>query len=273
MNLNAQIEVHGHRGWRGAYPENSIHGFIKALELGVDVLEMDVVISGDDEVIVSHEPWINPDICQFPKEFKIGKKTNIYKLTLDQIQQFDCGSKGNKRFPFQSKEVALKPTLRQVVNTLTEWQEKHSGRHFGYNIEIKRRPEWDQLYCPAYKIFCDLVLNVILESGIRDQTVIQSFDIDVLEYIHKRVPEIPLALLVDKGELSSNLNLLSFQPAIYSPAFRLIDLEQVTTAKKNGIRIIPWTVNKEKDIHKLIQWHVDGIISDYPEKVLQLLNR
>jgi glycerophosphoryl diester phosphodiesterase len=273
MRAITQIEVQGHRGWRGAYPENTVLGFIQALELGVDVLEMDVVISGDGEVIVSHEPWINPEICQWSDASVFGKnRINIYHLTLDQIRQFDCGSKVINRFPAQQKVFSYKPTLQEVLDSVSYWAENHPNKPFSFNIEIKRRPEWDNQYCPPYRQFCNIVLKVIDTEGVRVRTVIQSFDMDVLEYIHNVAPDIPLAYLVEKGTIRQNLTKLSFQPSIYSPAYALIDPDQIRYAKQLGMRVIPWTVNKERDIHKMIEWQVDGIISDYPERVLRLLN-
>ena len=103
MNLHKDIELHGHRGARGLWPENSIYGFLKAIELGVDVLELDVVVAGNKEILVSHDPFFNPLICLDPNGNEIGAEDdyNIYRMTYSEIKKFDCGSKFHPGYPTQ----------------------------------------------------------------------------------------------------------------------------------------------------------------------------
>lgn len=275
LPIYAQIEVQGHRGWRGIYPENSIEGFIRALEVGVDVLELDVVMSGDGHPVVSHEPWMNRTICRGSDNRKIGrcKKVNLYELTLEEIQAYDCGKWGHPDFPQQRLRPSVKPSLAQALEATETWLDEHPGLLAGYNIEIKREKGWDNRYCPPLNTYCDVVLGVIRQAGIAERCVLQSFDPEVLEYLHRYAPDIPLALLTSKGKIVENMEKLSFTPAIYSPNFRLLDEAELKIIKRLGIIVVPWTVNEEKDIYDMIQLGVDGIISDYPERVLGQLNR
>ncbi|MFC4721543.1 glycerophosphodiester phosphodiesterase [Geojedonia litorea] len=268
-NSNPQIDVQGHRGFRGLFPENSIVGFKKALDIGVQTLEMDVVISKDNKVVVSHDPFMNHEIALDPYGDTISKEKelsfNLYKMTYDSIKQYDCGSKPHLRFPKQQKIRVHKPLLDEVI----AMAEKESKGTTFYNIEIKSLPEWDTIYTPKVDTFVDLVLELIVSRGISERTTLQSFDVRTLEVVKKKFPEIQTALLVDEFEvIADKMNNLSFKPEIISPYFKLLNANTVKDLQSKGFKVIPWTVNKEDDIELIISYKVDGIISDYPDIVL-----
>lgn len=265
------IQVQGHRGCRGLLPENTIPGFLHALELGVDVLELDVVITGDHQVLVSHEPWMNPDICLGPQGQSLrGKsKVNIYQLPLDEIQTYDCGALGNPRFPTQVPRFIQKPTLAEVLQAATLWKEEHPDHPVLFNIEIKRNPKYDDNFHPPVQKYCDLVLQVIDKLDLEPHCQLQSFDLETLEYLHRIRPDLPLSFLVERGTFRRNMKKLSFRPAVYSPKFSLLSANEVSQIHEGGMAVIPWTVNNEQDIQEMIKLGVDGIISDYPDKVLK----
>ncbi len=267
-----QIQVQGHRGCRGLLPENTIPGFLHALDLGVDVLELDVVITGDGHVLVSHEPWMNPDICLDPqgKSLRGKPRVNIYQMTLAEIRTYDCGALGHRRFPSQEPLFVQKPTLGEVFEAVDQWQEAHPDCPVQYNIEIKRHPKYDHRFAPSYQEYCDRVLNVIDRAGKSASCNLQSFDPETLEYLYHTRPEIPLAFLTSRGRFEKNRTKLSFKPRIYSPEFSLVTREEVALIREEGLQVIPWTVNEEEDIRHMIQLDVDGIISDYPDRVLQI---
>ncbi|HRW75131.1 MAG: glycerophosphodiester phosphodiesterase [Lewinellaceae bacterium] len=271
---HGQVQIQGHRGCRGLFPENTIPAFLHALNLGVDVLELDVVVTGDGYVLVSHEPWMNPEICTGPEgQSLVGQpKVNIYQLRLSEVRQYDCGSLGHRRFPNQQPVKAFKPTLEEVFQAVRDWRTTHSERQVLFNIEIKCSPEWEHSFCPPVQVFCDRVLQQIQSSDMRASCMLQSFNTAVLEYLNQAAPDIPLAFLVERGRLRYQLKKLSFQPAIYSPKFSVLTSRQVREAHRSGIQVIPWTVNEPEDIQKVLNMGVDGIITDYPDRVLPLKN-
>ena len=136
-----KFDIQGHRGARGLKPENSIPAFLTALDSGVTTLEMDVVITQDRQVVVSHEPWMSAAICRDtagnPFKEKVEKKYNIYKMKYEQVKQFDCGSKGNEKFPEQEKMKVFKPLLSDVIIAVENYIKNHSRFEVDYNIEIK----------------------------------------------------------------------------------------------------------------------------------------
>jgi len=272
-NSNFNIDVQGHRGCRGLMPENTLPAFQKAIDLGVNTLEMDLVISKDKKVVVSHDPFMNHDIALDVSGNEISKSEeksyNLYEMTYDSIKMYDCGSKKHPRFPNQKRLKVHKPLLSEVVD-LAEEQTQHNIQ---YNIEIKSLPIWDNEFTPNVKEFVALVLKVINEKGISNRVTLQSFDVRALEEIKKNAPQIKTSLLVDEFEsIKDKLNQLSFKPDIISPYFNLIDASIVKKLHAEGYKVVPWTLNEQKDIKAMIDFHVDGIISDYPDLVLQLLN-
>jgi glycerophosphoryl diester phosphodiesterase len=266
-----KFDVQGHRGARGLRPENTIPAFILALDSGITTLEMDVVITKDKQVVLSHEPWMSADICldssgnSFSK--KDEKKFNIYEMTYDQVMQFDCGSKGNEKFPSQLKIKVFKPLLSDVINAVEDHIRSYSRYEVDYNIEIKSSPGEDGKYHPSVEEYSDLVYNLIDQYLPMNRIVIQSFDFRVLKYWHSKYPEVRLAALVENlKSIDANLNELGFNPSIYSPYYKLINREKVAYLRKKKIRIIPWTVNEEKEMLLLRGMGVDGFITDYPNK-------
>ena len=267
------IQVQGHRGERGNLPENSIPAFLGALRKGVDVLELDVVISKDQQVVVSHEPVMLPLYMLTPEGDSIpqDKNYNLYQMDYAQIKQFDGGSKGNVRFPQQQKMKTYKPLLSEVFDTVAASIKEEGLKPVKFNIEIKSVPEEYDVFQPQPEAFVDLVMDVIQEKQMEEHINLQSFDPAILEVVHTKYPEIELAYLVGENTYAENKTKLSFQPEIYSPYFKLLDTAEVAQIHKDGLKVIPWTVNEPEDIDAVIALKVDAIITDYPERVLEKL--
>jgi glycerophosphoryl diester phosphodiesterase len=265
----------GHRGARGLMPENTIPAFLYALELGVTTLEMDLGVSKESELIVSHEPYMSSEICTDAKENTISEevaKQNfaLRNMTVAAIQTCDCGSLKHPRFPLQKKLKVYKPTLQQVVDAVRARCETTHSNMPQFNIEIKSKPEWDHVLTPSVSDFAKLVVDKVNQLNINHLTTIQSFDPRALEAVKKLDKNLKIALLVENTNgVKVNLNGLSFKPDIYSPNFKLVDLPTVQYCHQRQIRIIPWTVNDTTDMIPLIRLGVDGIITDYPNKILR----
>ena len=266
--FSLKIDVQGHRGCRGLLPENTLPAFAKAIDLGVHTLELDIAITKDDLVVVSHETYINPEICLRPDGSSIdpqeGKNFNLYEMTYEEIKAFDCGTKFHPRFPRQEKLKVSKPLLSDVFDLV---KEKNSDVKF--NIEIKSLPEYYGTYTPFPKEYVKLVLEEIDNSGLGSKVNLQSFDIVILEEIKKQMPKMPVALLVDEKEsIEEKQGELSFEPEIISPYYKLLNKDVVAKLQSNNQMVIPWTVNSENDMQIMIDYQVDGIITDYPDILL-----
>ncbi|WP_040278833.1 glycerophosphodiester phosphodiesterase family protein [Psychroserpens damuponensis] len=265
------MDIQGHRGCRGLHPENSLPAFKKALELKVHTLELDLAISKDHKVVVSHEPFMNHEIALdlFGNEItpNLEKSFNLYQMPYDSIKLYDCGSKKHPRFPFQKNEKVYKPLLKEIIDLA----ERESENTIFYNIEIKSMPEYDGIYSPSVKAFVKLVLDIVETKGISERTIMQSFDMRALEETKLQNPQLQTALLVDENEfIDTKLQTLSYKPEIISPYFKLLDKETVLKLQNDGFKIIPWTVNEIDDINLMYDLNVDGIISDFPDRIIQL---
>lgn len=265
------IDVQGHRGCRGLYPENSIPAFNHAISLGVNTLELDIAITKDNKVVVSHEPFMSRVICIKPDGTQIlkteDKQFNLYEMTHDEIKTFDCGTKIHPRFVKQKKRFVYKPLLKEVFDLV-----KNKKRSVKFNIEIKSKPSYYGNFTPFPAEYVALVLNTIEDAKMLNHVNLQSFDITILEEIKKQSPKMEIALLVDENEdINIKLSKLSFKPQIISPYYKLIDKNMVESLQIKKFTIIPWTVNTKKDLMQMIDYKVDGIITDYPNKLIALL--
>jgi glycerophosphoryl diester phosphodiesterase len=271
------FDLQGHRGARGLAPENTLPAFRRALELGATTLEMDVVVTGDGRVVVSHEPWMSATICTAPDGEPVaeGKAHNIYEMTYDEVQAYDCGSRPHPRFPEQANEPAPKPLLERVVARAEAYARSHDRPAPFYNVEVKSRPAWDGRFHPPVDAYAEAAVKVLEESGVIARSTIQSFDPRALRAARDLESGARLALLVarqgDQG-LDDNLQALGFAPDIYSPSYRLVDAELVDACHRRGLKVVPWTVNERAAMRRLVEAGVDGLITDYPDRAAALLD-
>ena len=270
----AQGFIHGHRGCRGLMPENTIPAFIHAVEMGITTLEMDIVITSDSIPLVSHEPWFNHLFTTLPDGMPLDKDAerehNIFKLSYEQIKKYDVGLRQNPQYPTQKSISAYKPALSEVLDTI----EKLIPEKIYYNIELKRKIGFDNDFHPTSDVFADLVMDVIYAFHIENRVIIQSFDHEILSYVKKKYPGITIAILVeDLRSPENHIEMLGFTPQIYSPNFRLINKPLVEKIKSMGMQIIPWTVNSEEVANGLIEYNIDGIITDYPDRIIKIMSK
>lgn len=275
------VDYQGHRGSRGIMPENSIPAFIKALDLSVDTLELDCVISKDMKVVVSHDPYLNHQICLGPdgeaieSEAVAKRNYNIYQMEYhSQIERCDCGSMGNVRFPDQAKMKVHKPLLSQVFDQMEQYMRDRGLRmkQVRYNIETKSHVDGDDIFHPKPEVFVSLLYDVLREKNMTRHVMIQSFDVRTLQVMRTVDARIPLALLVEREDQNSTepfdyrmtLDQLGFLPDIYSPHYSLVTNELVSFMHQNNVKVVPWTANNQALIDELVHLGVDGIITDYP---------
>ena len=270
--LSANFDYEGHRGCRGIMPENTIPAMLKAIDLGVTTLEMDVVFTKNNIAILSHEPFFNHEITTKPDGSFIKeseeKTYNIYKMTFAETQKFDVGLKQHPRFDKQQKLAVHKPSLTAMIDSVEGYLAKNNLSKINYNIETKTLPETDKIFHPAPAAFIEMLMKVIIAKNISERVIIQSFDRRTLQYLHIKYPTIKTSLLIeatDRNSFRKQLKDLGFSPTIYSPEQSLVNPNLITECHTRNIQIIPWTVDDKKDISTFKKMGVDGIISDYPD--------
>lgn len=271
----SNFDIEGHRGCRGLMPENTIPAFLKALDLGVNTLELDTVVSLDNQLVVSHDPYFSADISLDKDGKPISPEKqmdyNIFKMNYSEIKLFDVGSLGNKRFPDQHKMKAAKPLLSDVFKETQKYIRQHKLKNVMYNIETKSAPKGDNIFQPTPAVFAKLLYDEILKNKMQKFVMIQSFDVRTLQEFKKFKVKLLLVLLVENKEgIEKNIERLGFQPDVYSPNYLLVDEPTVNYCHQKGIKIIPWTVNEISDLEKMKTFKLDGIITDYPDRAIKV---
>lgn len=266
----ATLDKQAHRGGRGLMPENTIPAMLKALDLGVQTLELDVVISKDKKVVVSHDTYMSSDFMRKPDGTDItsaeAKQIILYQLNYDEIKKFDAGSKPHPQFAKQQKLKTYKPLLAELIDSVDAYVKSKGLKAPLYNIEIKSAPNGDDKEHPAPAEFVKLVMDVCKAKNLGSRLTIQSFDVRPLQVLHKDFPDVTLSYLTaNPKSLEDNLALLGFVPKVYSPYYKTVTSQSVKTCHEKGMQVVPWTVNTKEEINQLTQLGVDGIITDYPD--------
>lgn len=263
------FDTEAHRGGRGLMPENTIPAMLNAIDLGVTTLEMDTHISGDRQVVLSHDEFVNPLFSLSPegKEIKPAEAPGfaLYKMKYADIAKFDVGSKFYKNFPQQKKMKVSMPLLSDLIDKVQSYLKASGKPQVFYNIETKCTEKDDNIYNPVPEVFVKLLMDVIEKKKISQWVIIQSFDKRTLQVLNKKYPRIRTSYLIqNKNTLAENLTDLGFTPFAYSPNYKLLSPELVKECHAKGMKVVPWTVNTKEEIAQVKALGVDGIISDYP---------
>jgi glycerophosphoryl diester phosphodiesterase len=255
------IQVHGHRGARGLRPENTLPAFEYAIAAGVDALELDMAVTKDNQIVISHDPLLHPPVCSGPRP-----EIAIHQLTLAQVREWDCGKIQNPAFPRQQAIAGTRmPTLDEVFDLAPKGK-------FLFNIETKIFADRPEL-TPSPEEFVRLVLERVRAHHLESRVILQSFDFRTLHAMKDAAPEIKLSALYE-GSPKNFVEIAKESGAtIISPDYHLVTPEQVRAAHPAGLEVLPWTPNKPEDWDRLIASGVDGIISDYPDELLKHLGR
>lgn len=296
------FDLQGHRGARGLAPENTLAAFRTAIELGVNTLELDVHLSADGVPMVSHDPALNRDIVREraregrpapAPDWLPGPGPLVRSLTREQLQtHYDLGrarpgGSVAQNFPEQRPhDGEPMPTLAEVLGLM-----KAPGREsLRANIEIKLNPTRPD-DTPPPEAIVRAVLATLREAGLTSRVTLQGFDWRALRASRQLAPEIPTACLsaqrpsfdtISGGAWTAGLDLAAHGGslpamvkaagcAIWSPNFNDLTAELVKQAQGRGLQVLPWTVNRPEDMARLIDWGVDGLITDYPDRALALL--
>jgi glycerophosphoryl diester phosphodiesterase len=272
----SKIAVHGHRGARGMRPENTIPAFQYAISLGVDFLEMDMAVTKDGKIVISHDPFISKVICLDPQKKPIVTEPLIHSMTLAEVQSYDCGSLQNPRFP---EQVSVPGTRRPTLDEVFELTEKSNDPHaktVKFNIETKIFADHPE-YTVSPTEFVQLFYAVVKKHHLEKRVVLQSFDFRTLAEMRKIDASIPLSALVETSPdpriPTANLVEVAKRTGaeIISPESILLTPAIVESLHRMHVQVHPWTVNTAGEWQKLVAMKVDGIISDYPNRLIEYL--
>lgn len=290
----AAFDLQGHRGARGLAPENTLHAFERALAIGVSTLELDIGVTADGVVVVSHDPALSPAFVRDAGGKWLPARGPLLKdLSLRELQQYDVG-RIDPANPYartfatqQPVDGARIPTLAQVFDLVRA----RGARHVRFNIETKLSPQQPQDTVSA-EAMTDALLQVVRDAGMRERVSIQSFDWRTLQRVQQREPGIPTVYLsiqtantdnTKDGTWTAGLRLADHGSVprmvkaaggkVWAPNQGALTQALVREAQALGLQVIPWTVNNPADMDRIVGWGVDGLITDYPDRLREVLGK
>jgi glycerophosphoryl diester phosphodiesterase len=288
------FDLQGHRGARGLVPENTIEAFRTALGIGVTTLELDLAMTKDGILVVSHDSVLNPDHTRGPDgTFLAAPGPAIRSLTLAELEPYDVGrlkpgSSYAARFPEQRGMDGVRiPTLAAVFELVRQTK----ADHVRFNIETKLTPT-SGADTPDPETFANAVAAAVRDAGLAGRAAVQSFDWRTLMVLRRIAPEIERVCLTveqpDEDNIrrgrpgaspwTAELDIDDFGGSVprlvaaagcgvWSPFFRNLTPEAVAESTSLGLKVIPWTVNEPPDMERVIELRVAGIITDYPDRL------
>ncbi len=288
------FDLQGHRGGRGLLPENTLAAFENALALGVTTLELDIGITADGVAVVHHDAALNPATTRDAQGRWLKERGPLLRaLTLSQLQAYDVGridpaSSYAREFPQQQPRDGQRiPTLAAVLQLVKD----RGADSVRFDIETKVFPQWPDATATP-EVFVDTLLRTLREAGMQDRVMVQSFDWRTLKLLQQRAPGMPTMYLTLETARANRVRdpawtagmlwrdhastahmVKAAGGTIWAPNFDSIDAAAVKAGQALGLQVIPWTVNDTADMERLIQWGVDGLISDYPDRLRAALQR
>jgi glycerophosphoryl diester phosphodiesterase len=268
--IEGKVLAVGHRGARAIYPENSLPGFDYALETGVDALELDVVVTKDNMVVVNHDAEINAQLCLGPQGQELGEHGPVvWQLTLKEVQSYQCGLKPHPKFPQQKKMLVRIPILKELFAQIKK-SKYPAAKNVAFHIEIKSEADRPQDFPPVEE-FVERVLKVIDDAQMTSRVFILSFDFRIIKRVKEIRPEIPTTALVEDAWLNPLRVIEDTRANVYSPNYQLINYRNVKDLHKMGVRVNPWTVNERKYWKNLLSMGVDALVTDDPAALIEYL--
>jgi glycerophosphoryl diester phosphodiesterase len=292
------FDLQGHRGARGLAPENTLEAFATALEIGVTTLELDLAMTSDHVLVVSHDSTLNPDHTRGPDgKFLATRGPAIRSLTLAEVRRYDVGRlKPGTAYAAAFPEQQGKDRVRiPALIELFELVRRSGAEHVRFNIETKLTPT-SGADAPDPETFAGALAAAVREAGLAARVSVQSFDWRTLVVMRRIAPQLErVCLTIDGGSgdtlqrgrpgaspWTAGFDIDDFGGStprlvsaagcsVWSPAFRDLTPQALAQAKSIGLKVIPWTVNERADMERLIGFPVDGIITDYPNRLRALL--
>ena len=289
----AAFDLQGHRGARGLAPENTLPAFERALAIGVHTLELDVAVTQDGVLVISHDPRLNPDITRAPDgRFLTGPGPLIHQTPLAELQRFELGRiKPGTRYATQfAEQVPVDGTRLPRLSDLFALVRRSGNAQVRFDIETKISPlAPDDTLAP--EPFARLLIQAIRDAGMAQRSSIQSFDWRTLQVVQREAPEINTVYLTAQQRWLDNVADGETGPSLWTAGLSLrqhgsvprlvqaaggrtwaahfadLDPAKIKQAQGLGLQVLAWTVNEPAQISTLLDWGVDGIISDRPDRV------
>ena len=274
------VDVQAHRGGMGLMPENTLAAMLNSVDLGVNTLEMDMAVTADGKVVLSHDLYFHHRYSTRPDGSLVEwtqPKEYIWTMPYDSVVKYDVGLRYNEDWPQKKCQPEVKPIAAEVIAAVEAYTREKGLKPMKYNIEIKSDFDYDGgaegVHWPEYKAFVDYCAPVLQAAGLGDRLIVQSFDWRALNYLHEKYPEFTLSYLIRDEDLVFDefMGRLTFVPEWLSPPHDNVTAEFLDEAWKRGMKVVTWTVDEPEEMKRLIDLKTDGIISNYPDRLLKVV--
>ena len=274
------VEVEAHRGGMGLYPEETLPAMLNAVKMNVNTLEMDLCVTQDKKVVLSHDRYFHPRYSSHPDGTPVlagEPRTWLYQMPYSEVVKWDVGNRFNPSWPEKHCMPLCKPLAADVISAVEAYTAGTGHYPMNYDIEIKSDPDYEGgiegVNWPEYHEFTDLCMAVLDSLGLGDRLMIQCFDERVLNYINEQYPGHTLAYLVEgyETDFDEYMSKLDFTPEWLSAPHENVDADLVAKARARGMKVNTWTVDDPAEMRRLIDLGVDAIISNYPDRLLEVV--
>lgn len=275
VDMSSYVDAQAHRGGAGLWPENTLTSMTNAVEMGVNTLELDLQISQDKQIVVSHDAYFHARYATRPDGTEVkpeDPKEYLYTMPYDSIAKYDVGKRPSTVWPGKEQKPEIKPLASVLIDSMETRTTRLGRSPMRYNIEIKcKEGKTEGINWPEYHEFVDRCIELLLSKNLGDRLVVQCFDVRALNYMHEKYPQLKLSYLTGSKDVDYDtyMSKLNFKPDWLSPHYSTVNETIVKRCHEDGIKIVPWTADDPAEIQRLIDLHVDAIISNYPDRLLK----
>ncbi len=275
VDMSEYVDVQAHRGGAGLMPENTIEAMKHALDMGVNTIELDLQISSDGHIVVSHDPYFHSRYAIRPDGSHVKKdepKEYLYTMPYSEIVKYDVGSRPSEVWPEKECFKTVKPLANDLIDFVENYTKEKGYSPVRYNVEVKsKKMKGEGELIPTYDAFATMCCRFLASKHLDDRLVVQCFDVRALNYMHEKYPELIYSYLVNANapDFETYMGMLNFTPTWLSPHHTIVDEALVAKCREKGIKLVPWTADKPEDIKRLIDLGVEAIITNYPDRLLE----
>lgn len=294
-----RIDLQGHRGARGLLPENTLAAFERAMQLGVTTVELDVVVTKDDVLVISHNPELNPDLTRDAQgRFLSAPTASIISLSYQELMGYDVGriNPATRYARTFSEQRAVDGQRIPRLKDLFDLVKAAGNTALRFAIETKVTPTHPE-HTPSPQRVVELLLKEIKDGGMAQRVSVLSFDWRTLQQVQRQSPATPTVYLTAQVPDIDNLMIRSAQDSPWTAGFqyqqygsvpkmikaaggthwssywRELDAQKVREAQLLGIKVLAWTVNDPAIMNQMIDLGVDGLVTDRPDLAIEVLKQ
>ena len=265
------FQIIGRQGCRGVMPGNTLPAFMHALKTGIDIIELDIMITRDGQLVVTDNPVLTSQHYYHPE---IKTEQLVFDLSYEELKSYDCGKRFNNQFPFRRMVSSNIPLLKEVFSRIEKFILWNNARPMKYFIDVKTSPDTDNILHSKPEEIIVALTDILRSFNITRRCTVISTDVRPLQLMKRLNQQVKIGLKIENEEsISDNISALGFIPEVFIPDYHSVSRDVLFTAQHLGMKVIPGGANELLDMNELINMGVDGLITDYPMHAARLVEK